>query len=63
MALPPCIPALTRVRGLFFKKEYMKLGGGRDCIWKDLEGERCYGNKGYKYMIFSKDNKNVDLRR
>lgn len=26
-------------------------------------GERCYGNKGYKYMIFSKDNKNVDLRR
>lgn len=26
MALPPCIPALVRVRGLFFKKEYMKLG-------------------------------------
>lgn len=63
MALPPCIPALTSVRRLFFKKEYMKLGGGRDCIWEDLEGKRCYVNKGYKYMIFSKDNKNVDLRR
>lgn len=41
----------------------MKLGGGRGCVWKDLEGERCDGNKGYKYMIFSKNNKNVDLLR
>lgn len=63
MALPPCIPALIRVRGLFFKKEYMKLGGGRGCVWKDLEGKRCDGNKGYKYMVFSKNNKNVDLLR
>lgn len=46
MALPPCIPALTSVRGLFFKKEYMKLGGGRDCIWKDLEGKGVMEIKG-----------------
>lgn len=47
----------------FFKKEYIKLGGGRGCVWKDLEVERCDGNKGYKYMIFSKNNKNVVLLR